>query len=118
MRARFFLAALATLCPVVAQLNKPVLQPPLDLDGSMESQLRSTLPKHSFQISQWTSGYLPEACKTEAQSQKFKPADLVVFNVTYNDCVVPFVVCRHKSAPVTLNDLLTVPISRLHRSSY
>jgi len=103
------IAALAAVDLVVCQLNKPILQPALDLDGSMETQLRSILPKHSFKVSQWAPGFLPSACKTEAQSQGFKPADIIVLNVTYDDCTgLPWVVCRHKNSVVSQNDLLTV----------
>ncbi|KAH8896619.1 hypothetical protein GQ53DRAFT_639409 [Thozetella sp. PMI_491] len=102
-------AVLAVAAPVAAQsgLSKPAIKPSFDLDGTMETQLRNTLPTHSFTVTTWAPGFVPQACKTEATSNSVSAADFAVLNVTYSDCADPWVVCRHKDSPVSQTDSLT-----------
>ncbi len=105
-------AVLAAAVPAAAQsgLSKPAIQPAFDLDGSMETQLRSTLPQHTSSVTTWASGFVPQACKDEAASNGLSAADFAVLNVTYTDCADPWVICRHKNSSVSQSDILKVSL--------
>ena len=103
-----FLAAAATTVAAQSGLSKPAIKPSFDLDGSMETQLRNTLPRQPYNFSQWSAGFVPQACKDEATANGVSAADFAVLNVTYSDCDDPWVVCRHKDSPTSVNDILTV----------
>ena len=100
--------AAAGLALAQSGLSKPPIKPAFDLDGSMETQLRNTLPEHSYTVTVWASGFVPQACKTEAENNGLSAADMTVLNVTYSDCADPWVVCRHNDSPVSQDEILLV----------
>ncbi|KAK3312505.1 hypothetical protein B0H66DRAFT_608767 [Apodospora peruviana] len=88
------------------------------LDFSIENDVgdvafKRYLPTHTFTISQWTNHKMPEKCYYWAvTADQWVATDFRVYNVTFSDCSTPFVVCYHKKATKTINQIST-EISRL-----
>ncbi|KAK3367690.1 hypothetical protein B0H63DRAFT_535732 [Podospora didyma] len=88
------------------------------LDFSLENDVgdqafRQYLPTHTFTLSQWTNGKMPERCYFWAvTADHWNPADFVIYNVTYSDCSIPFVMCYNVKAGKTASQVAT-EISRL-----
>ncbi len=92
------------------------LVPQLDIstEGDPGDQAYNTyLPTHSFSLSQWTNGKMPEACyHYGVTDDHWNAADFVVYNVTFSDCPgSPWVVCWNNYSPKSINDIATVCIS-------
>ncbi|KAK3376249.1 hypothetical protein B0T24DRAFT_718641 [Lasiosphaeria ovina] len=89
-----------------------------DLDFSDQNDVgdvayRQYLSTHTFTLSQWTNGKIPEACYYWAvTADHWNAADFVVYNVTFSDCPTPFVVCYNNKSPKTVSEIAT-EISRI-----
>ncbi|KAK3389427.1 hypothetical protein B0H63DRAFT_518655 [Podospora didyma] len=105
-------------CPAgsTCVLDGKFLAPELDFaseSSSGEAAFKQYLPTHTFTVSQWNNGKMPERCYYWAvEADKWNAADFTVYNVTFSDCSTPYVVCRHKNAPKTVSEIATV-ISRV-----
>ena len=66
------------------------------------------LPAHTYTLSQWTNQKMPEMCYKTINLYGFRPADFVVYNVTFSDCTAPWVVCRSTAAGKTINEIADV----------
>ena len=82
-------------------VNGQYLVPELDwFDPNSPADLtyQQYLPTHSFTLSQWTNGKMPERCYYwGVERDHWKPADFVMYNVTFTDCTIaPFVMCWSK----------------------
>jgi hypothetical protein len=89
------------------------LVPQLDfsIEGDAGDQAYNQyLPTHSFTLSQWTNGKMPEACyRWGVTADHWNPADFVMYNVTFSDCPTsPWVVCWNNHSPKTISDIATV----------
>jgi hypothetical protein len=50
---------------------------------------------------------LPARCHDVAESWENKsPYDMEVYNVLYEDCDTPWVICRHKDAPMSIEKMI------------
>ncbi|KAH8895248.1 hypothetical protein GQ53DRAFT_761835 [Thozetella sp. PMI_491] len=83
------------------------------LDFSLENDAgdliyQKYLPSHTYTLSQWAKGKMPEACYYWGVTRdQWVAADFTMWNVTYSDCSTPYVVCRHKNAPKTIDQIAT-----------
>ncbi|KAH7263755.1 hypothetical protein BKA59DRAFT_449949 [Fusarium tricinctum] len=97
-------AVLASIAPVVGQLSKPVMNPPVpfsDLDPILFKYLKSTPHNRD----QWGWGWLPARCKAIADQQGLNAYDIDVYNVHYNDCNQAWVMCRHHLSPLSIDTM-------------
>ncbi len=89
------------------------LVPPLDFsaeDHAGDLAYKQYLPTHTFTVSQWTNGKMPERCYYFAvTADSWNPADFVMYNVTFSDCTgTPYVVCWHNKSSKTISQIATV----------
>ncbi|KAL3476730.1 hypothetical protein BJX99DRAFT_227225 [Aspergillus californicus] len=97
------LIALSALALTQAQsLDKPALTD--DLDYLLEGNA-ANLPTVNSQIAVWESGWIPKDCKDIAEGEDLTATDFEVFQVQYDDCDDPWLICRHTEAE---SDIFTV----------
>ncbi|RDW72674.1 uncharacterized protein DSM5745_07846 [Aspergillus mulundensis] len=99
-------ATLALLPLALAQLDKPIMSPAVPFD-QMDTNLYDNLKSTPASYSAWDYGYLPARCHDVAESwENLSPYDMEVYNVTYEDCDRPWVMCRHKEADLSLDQMI------------
>ncbi|KAF2124155.1 hypothetical protein P153DRAFT_390702 [Dothidotthia symphoricarpi CBS 119687] len=82
----------------VTTLDKPTVQPPaVNLDEYLQ------LPSFPYEVTPWDNGKINYACKKIFTTEDYKLEDIEMFHVTYDDCYMPWVMCRHKDAQHTMN---------------
>ncbi|KAK2758796.1 hypothetical protein FQN54_003488 [Arachnomyces sp. PD_36] len=93
-------SALSLASLAAAQLDKPIIEPEFpdgglgSLDQGLEDNL--AVPGNTWDL--WDAGWIPEDCKTLAEAAEFNPLDIISFNIQYDDCEDPWVMCRHKDS--------------------
>ncbi|KAL2127563.1 hypothetical protein VTI74DRAFT_10555 [Chaetomium olivicolor] len=80
-----------------AVIDKPAVKPAFS-NAKQERHLHKELPQVSWRQEPWESGYLPEACVSDAQNTGFDPADFEAVEAWYDDCDASWTICRHKKA--------------------
>ena len=78
---------------------------------SLEDKLRASLPLKKWVSRTWAAGQVPEAClnvQIGMGNKTLDPSDFMVYEVKYSDCDKPWVICRHKDANISKNDLTDV----------
>ncbi|KAL8852004.1 MAG: hypothetical protein Q9221_003109 [Calogaya cf. arnoldii] len=86
-----------------AALDKPALRPNLDyLEQGLLDNLQPT--RSTWDI--WGPGWIPEDCKRMTANAGLNPFDVETYNVKYDDCDMAWVLCRHKSSPDPLINLI------------
>ncbi|EKJ68905.1 hypothetical protein FPSE_10931 [Fusarium pseudograminearum CS3096] len=93
---RFFqLAGILVLAsPVLGKLDKPVLCPGVDF-AHIDDDLFEALPQTPHTVTKWPWGKLPKQCKKLAAQENLDPYNMTVYNVLYEDCPQPWVICHH-----------------------
>ncbi|KAL8634692.1 MAG: hypothetical protein Q9228_007727 [Teloschistes exilis] len=86
-----------------AALSKPPLHP--NLDYLQQGLLDNLHPTHST-WDVWGAGWIPQDCKTMTQNAGLNPLDVETYNVHYDDCSTAWVMCRHKSSPDPLINMI------------
>lgn len=97
----FSLASLASLAS--AQLDKPIIDPEFPGGGldSLDEGLNDNLElPGNTTWDPWDAGWIPEDCKTITEGAELNPMDVISFNIHYDDCEDPWVMCRHKDSPI------------------
>ncbi|KAL2868793.1 uncharacterized protein BJX67DRAFT_349204 [Aspergillus lucknowensis] len=84
------------------ELDKPALTSNLDylLEGNTDN-----LPSVGHSVASWEAGWIPQDCKDLGEGEDLAATDFEVYEVTYDDCADPWLVCRHKEAP---NDISAI----------
>ncbi|KAL9611180.1 MAG: hypothetical protein Q9167_004165 [Letrouitia subvulpina] len=85
------------------RLTKPPLQP--NLDNLKQGLLDNLHPTHSTR-DPFQAGYIPSDCKKIVEREKFNPASIRIWNVHYDDCSAPWIICYHKNSNGSLDDLI------------
>ncbi|KAL3458338.1 hypothetical protein BJX64DRAFT_225320 [Aspergillus heterothallicus] len=89
-----------------AQLDKPIMDPAVPFDH-MDTNLYNHLKSTPATSEAWEYGWLPARCQAVAESWENKsPYDMEAYYVTYEDADTPWVMCRHKDAPLTLEKMI------------
>ncbi|KAK3995189.1 hypothetical protein QBC44DRAFT_389917 [Cladorrhinum sp. PSN332] len=92
-------------------LNGLYLFPTLEFSNENSqgnAEFLARLPDSTFTITPWTNNKIPQTCVRWSVTQYgFSINDFSVFNVTYPDCSVPFVVCYHRKAQKTISQIAT-----------
>ncbi|KAL8870958.1 MAG: hypothetical protein Q9174_003117 [Haloplaca sp. 1 TL-2023] len=57
-------------------------------------------------MDKWGPGWIPQWCKDTAKERNFNPADITTWNVHYDDCKEPWIMCHHKSSPSPILNLV------------
>ncbi|KAL2129550.1 hypothetical protein VTI74DRAFT_7615 [Chaetomium olivicolor] len=83
-----------------------------DSDG--DRAFNEYLLPHSFTISKWNNGKMPERCYYwGVTADHWNPTEFIIYNVTFDDCTFsPSVVCWHPTAPKNVTQIAT-EISRI-----
>ncbi|RYP64117.1 hypothetical protein DL770_009251 [Monosporascus sp. CRB-9-2] len=88
-------AGLLSLAALAASQFHPVISPELS-----RGQIADGLVHHMKQTygtaENWGAGWIYESCKSEAQMRGYNPNDIEIFNVFYEDCNEPWIMCRHR----------------------
>ncbi|KAK0639864.1 hypothetical protein B0T16DRAFT_361514, partial [Cercophora newfieldiana] len=99
--------------PPADEINMPAVDPPFS-EAVQDKHFRSILPQQRWRTHDWSPAWMPKHCFEEAQNNNFNPADFVVKDVWFEDCSVPWAVCRHKDAKESweniINTLSQVPV--------
>jgi hypothetical protein len=74
----------------------------------MDTYIRGYRPFSNWTTREWAPGWVPNSCWNNGHSDIGDIKDFKVYDITYEDCSEPFVVCIHKNAPVSLGDILPV----------
>ena len=105
--------ALAVLAAFLVRVHadsptKPTLSNPgLDLNRMKNDLLNNLHPTHSV-WDYWGAGWIPQACKDFAVGHKLNPSDFTIFNVHYDDCSEPWIMCRHKDTHASEIDMIDI----------
>ena len=118
-----FNSGISCLLPVsrlLARQDQEVSQPDQDLDvlfpgngtNQLENQGFSDFPHPDFEITKWDAGRMPEACFQMASDDTIKAGrcsipDMEVYDVLYEDCDMPWIVCRCNDADEDVERLAT-----------
>ncbi|KAJ2977887.1 hypothetical protein NQ176_g4125 [Zarea fungicola] len=75
----------------IAQLSKPVINPPFEGGGlnSLHTGLEANLPLAKYTWEHWTSDRIPEACRQIAEAAAVtghSAKDIHAFSIQYEDC--------------------------------
>ncbi|KAH8883536.1 hypothetical protein GQ53DRAFT_882789 [Thozetella sp. PMI_491] len=62
-------------------------------------------PTHST-WEKWAWGWIPQACKDRVAGTAYNAYDIEVYNVFYDDCSTPFIICRHNQAQMTVINMI------------
>ncbi|RGP67122.1 hypothetical protein FSPOR_6178 [Fusarium sporotrichioides] len=97
---RFFQLAsiLALVSPALGKLDKHVLCPCVDFNH-VDKHLFEGLPQTPHTLTKWPWGQLPKQCKVLAAQENLSPYDMDVYDVLYEDCPQPWVICHHHKSP-------------------
>jgi hypothetical protein len=91
----------------------PRISPEYDVWGSMDEAVLGALSVNGtvgFTISEWAPGWVPSTCFQHEWLSSLEAKDFVVYNITYDDCSEPFVLCRHKDSPASIGLIFTVSL--------
>lgn len=90
-----------------------------EFSNYLNDGLAAHLPPATAAYTKWKPGSLPAVCRTQidaenqklsainADIQKLSANDVEVYNVLYDDCSVPWVICRHKHSPDAIPILIS-----------
>ena len=87
----------------VARLDKPILNKDLSY---LHDGLVAHLPGKPAHYSTWNPGWIPQDCSNIIFTANLSNTDVDVYNVQYEDCSTPWIICRHKDSPNSLEQLL------------
>jgi hypothetical protein len=85
---------------------RPAIEPGFDLEA-MARNLTKTLPTQEFKTAVWGQGWLPESCKSEADTHKIPYSEFKVFEVTYEDCRAPWVFCVQEGTSQSMFEIFS-----------
>lgn len=97
------LSLLSLLPLVLANLDKPVIQPNFPGNGlaSLGQGLLDHLTPTQSTWDDWGAGWIPQDCKSLVQGAGLSPSDIIPFNIHYTDCAQTWTFCRHKNSPLS-----------------
>ncbi|KAI0835485.1 hypothetical protein F5Y06DRAFT_299630 [Hypoxylon sp. FL0890] len=78
--------------------SKREIIPPFDFQGAIEKGLQEHLPSTPWRITPWNGTLLPLECNHMVDKYLVNISKIEVFQVKYDDCNQPWVMCRHKEA--------------------
>mgnify|MGYP000961832720 CR=1 FL=1 len=101
-------AALSLATMATAALDKPVINPTFPGGGldSLAPGLMDSLQIKANTWKAWDNGFIAQDCKTLAEGNNVSPMDITTFEIKYDDCDDPWVMCRHKDAPLTEQNIV------------
>ncbi|KAK7943503.1 uncharacterized protein PG986_012616 [Apiospora aurea] len=85
-----------------ARLDKPAVRK--DFTG-FEPLLVANLPETKYNISVWARGWIPSDCNGYADSHNVSAADFIIYQVQYNDCGDPWIMCYHKDSETSIENI-------------
>lgn len=76
--------------------------------GRFNEDYAKHLPKHPAQIESWkdySPDQIPRYCYDNTKAEGHEPNDVEVFSLFYDDCDEDWIMCRHKDAPWSIEQL-------------
>lgn len=95
--------------------NGKYLLPPLPITSDADegdAAYKKYLGTKEFVLSEWTNDLMPRECEMHLKNDGFDEADFTMYNVTFTDCTMPFVMCHSKNSPKTPSQI-AVELSRV-----
>ncbi|KAI1104033.1 hypothetical protein F4804DRAFT_352504 [Jackrogersella minutella] len=86
----------------------PAIHPSFDFAGDIEKGLAANLKFTPSRVVNWTDNKMPMDCVKAAKEHNYGPEDFDVFEVHYNDCGQPWVMCRLRDAKVNATTMADV----------
>jgi|SRR5687768_154048 hypothetical protein len=87
----------------------PALQPGWDEPGKIIPGLLAGLPPMGVRwVEDWASIHILDWCKAQTQGFGLNPNDVETWNVHYDDCIEPWIMCRHKDARASKEQMIEV----------
>ncbi|OTA62601.1 hypothetical protein K449DRAFT_464727 [Hypoxylon sp. EC38] len=78
----------------------PAISPPYNFNDIIEPGLQEHLNATSNHVVFLPAGQMPEYCMDEAKENGYGPADIEAFEAHYDDCHIPWVMCRLKTSKI------------------
>lgn len=86
------------------ELKKPAL---FEKGLSMLNKgLEEHLPTTKYRIEKWGPGWTNQRCKARTEKANETATKIDTYNVFYDDCSTPWVLCRHTDSPDPLDNLV------------
>ncbi|KAI3327337.1 hypothetical protein HD806DRAFT_550857 [Xylariaceae sp. AK1471] len=80
--------------------------PSWDMKNTISTHIGQHLPgQKSFDINYWDDDWIPSDCASYTKPEGYSAADFEAFNVTYNDCADPWIMCRHKNSTTSAHTM-------------
>ncbi|KAL8649656.1 MAG: hypothetical protein Q9226_005484 [Calogaya cf. arnoldii] len=86
-------------------IDKPILHEDLDY---LKDNLLKYMPTVGRNFDQWSDqDWIPQWCldRSKDENDAFNPADIRTYNIRYDDCESPWVVCVHKDSKMSIDTL-------------
>ncbi|XDG07535.1 hypothetical protein ABKA04_007150 [Annulohypoxylon sp. FPYF3050] len=78
----------------------PAIKPAFDWNGLIEQGLMDNLPPTPSHIKFMADGKFPKDCMDKAKEKNHGPDEFEVFEIFYQDCHIPWVMCRLKDTKI------------------
>ncbi|OTA97535.1 hypothetical protein M434DRAFT_65490 [Hypoxylon sp. CO27-5] len=78
----------------------PAISPPYNFNDIIEPGLQEHLNATSNHLVFLPAGQIPEYCMNEAKENGYGSADIEAFEAHYDDCHIPWVMCRLKTSKI------------------
>ncbi|KAI4276366.1 MAG: hypothetical protein LQ337_002537 [Flavoplaca oasis] len=99
----FGLSLLATFA-YPQEIDKPTLHDNLDyLHDGLYNNLRTV----AHTLNEWVEEWIPQFCLDESKDDEhgFNLADMKAYDIKFDDCEAPWIVCNHKDSDVSIETL-------------
>ncbi|KAI2472217.1 hypothetical protein F4781DRAFT_438438 [Annulohypoxylon bovei var. microspora] len=86
----------------------PTIEPPFDFNNIIEKGLSDNLEPTKYHINFLTDNRIPTECMNYAKERNHGPDEFEIFEIYYEDCHAPWVMCRLKEAKVNATTIAEV----------
>ncbi|KAH7310775.1 hypothetical protein B0I35DRAFT_489586 [Stachybotrys elegans] len=98
------LLAAASVVNAQDKPTKPLINPLMHLN--MDTFARYLPPMGHNRVEDWSNEHIVRFCRGETVNRGMNPWDVESFNVFYNDCDAPWIMCRHRGSNVSKQQMI------------
>ncbi|KAK4450925.1 hypothetical protein QBC34DRAFT_60612 [Podospora aff. communis PSN243] len=91
---------------LASEIEMPGINPPFN-EEYQNKRFHAILPSQSYRHRDWNRTQIPKYCLEEALYNHLTPSDVLVRDVWFEDCPLPWTICRHKDAKESWSTILT-----------
>ncbi|KAL8981839.1 MAG: hypothetical protein Q9205_003484, partial [Flavoplaca limonia] len=86
------------------EIDKQILHDNLDY---LHDGLYQNLPIVAHTLNEWFEEWIPQFCLDESKDDEhgFNLADMKAYDINFDDCEAPWIVCNHKDSDVSIETL-------------